>query len=49
MFTEQRIFCVPVMIERDGFPALFNMTLFTFHAEAGPVNVVLFVTGVTVR
>jgi hypothetical protein len=49
MFPEQRIFCVPVMIERDGFPALFDMTLFTIHAEVGAVNVVLFVTGVTVR
>jgi len=48
MLAEERVLRVSIMIEGDGLPDLFIVTLFALCSEVGPVNVVLLVARKTV-
>jgi hypothetical protein len=49
MLAEQRIFGVPIMIERWRFPLLLRMAFLAFLTKTGVMDVILFVAGITVR
>lgn len=47
MLAEQRVFGIPVVIEGECLPALFNVALVTLLTKVRTVNIVFLVTGVT--
>ena len=47
MFARQLEFCIPVVIEDEGFPFVCVMTLSAFFAVASAVNIVYTVAGYT--
>jgi hypothetical protein len=49
MLTEQRIFRVPIVLEGQRFPFPLRMAFLAFLPEAGVVDIILFVAGITVR
>jgi hypothetical protein len=49
MLPEQRIFGVPIVLEDQRFPFSLRMAFLAFLPEAGVVDIILLVTGITVR
>jgi hypothetical protein len=49
MLTEQRIFGVPIVVEDQRFPVPLRMAFLAFLPEAGVVDIILFMAGITVR
>lgn len=47
VFPDQRVFRIPVMIERDGLPINFSVTFLALLPESRAVDVVLLMAGVT--
>ncbi len=47
VFPDQRIFRVPVMVERNGLPVKFSVTFLALLPESRTVDVVLLMAGVT--
>jgi hypothetical protein len=49
MLTEQRIFRVPIVLKGQRFPFPLRMAFLAFLPEAGVMDIILLVTGITVR
>jgi hypothetical protein len=49
MLAEQWIFGVPIVVEDQRFPVPLRMAFLAFLPEAGVVDVILFMAGITVR